>query len=78
MMTEAPTPTLSSRLSRPAAEPERTRISCYAALTNARMKFANATKFNRKSGVAEWRDLRFLCPSDSAAPNKSALSPLSS
>ena len=24
------------------------------------MKFANATKLNRKSGVAEWRDLRFL------------------
>ena len=22
------------------------------------MKFANATKFDRKSGVAEWRDLR--------------------
>ncbi len=24
------------------------------------MKFANATNINRKSGVAEWRDLRFL------------------
>jgi hypothetical protein len=24
------------------------------------MKIANATKLNRKSGVAEWRDLRFL------------------
>jgi hypothetical protein len=23
------------------------------------MKFANATNINRKSGVAEWRDLRF-------------------
>ncbi len=23
------------------------------------MMFANATNFNRKSGVAEWRDLRF-------------------
>jgi hypothetical protein len=23
------------------------------------MMFANATKFYRKSGVAEWRDLRF-------------------
>jgi hypothetical protein len=23
------------------------------------MKFANATKFDRKSGVAQWRDLRF-------------------
>jgi hypothetical protein len=24
------------------------------------MKFANATKLDRKSGVAEWRDLQFL------------------
>ena len=24
------------------------------------MKFTSATKFNRKSGGAEWRDLRFL------------------
>jgi hypothetical protein len=24
------------------------------------MKFANATNLNRKSGVAQWRDLRFL------------------
>jgi hypothetical protein len=24
------------------------------------MKFANANKFDRKSGVAQWRDLRFL------------------
>ena len=23
------------------------------------MKFAKATKFDRKSGVAEWRDLQF-------------------
>ena len=23
------------------------------------MKFANATNLNRKSGVAQWRDLRF-------------------
>jgi hypothetical protein len=23
------------------------------------MKFDNATKFHRKSGVAEWRDLQF-------------------
>ena len=27
------------------------------------MKFANATNLNRKSGVAQWRDLRFLFPS---------------
>jgi hypothetical protein len=46
----------------PLCHPERTRISCHAALdrtTNApfskerRMKFAKATKFNRKSGEAE-------------------------
>ena len=24
------------------------------------MRFANATKFDRKSGFAQWRDLRFL------------------
>ena len=51
------------------SRPERTRISCHAALDMAtcaaffkesRMKIANATKLNRKSGVAEWRDLRFL------------------
>jgi hypothetical protein len=24
------------------------------------MKCTNATKFHRKSGVAQWRDLRFL------------------
>jgi hypothetical protein len=59
--------------SRPTAElssrPERTRISCHAALDKAacapffkerRMMFASATNFYRKSGVAEWRDLRFL------------------
>jgi hypothetical protein len=51
------------------SRPERTRISCYAALDKAacapfrkegRMKFDNATKIHRKSGVAQWRDLRFL------------------
>jgi hypothetical protein len=26
------------------------------------MKFDNATKFHRKSGGAQWRDLRFLFP----------------
>jgi hypothetical protein len=56
------TPTkLSSRPPRRAVGPERTRISCHAALDMAtcaafvkesRMKIANATKFNRKSGVA--------------------------
>jgi hypothetical protein len=51
------------------SRPERTRISCRAALDMAtcaafvkesRMKIANATKLNRKSGVAQWRDLRFF------------------
>ena len=44
---------LSSRL-------ERTRISCYAALTSSRVKFANPSNLNRKSRVAQWKDLRFL------------------
>jgi hypothetical protein len=51
------------------SRPERTRISCHAALETtacaafskeSRMDFASATNTNRKSGVAEWRDLRFL------------------
>src|SRR6202035_1448567 len=51
------------------SRPERTRISCHAALETtacaafsreSRMNFANATNTNRKSGVAEWRDLRFF------------------
>jgi len=46
----------------PLCHPERTRIFCHAAQDRAtcapfskerRMKFANATKFNRKSGGAE-------------------------
>ena len=57
--------------------PERTRISCHAALDKAaraafikesRMKFTSATKFNRKSGGAEWRDLRFLFGSHTKCP----------
>ena len=52
---------VSSRLSRPAVGPERTRISCHAAMDEAacapfrkegRMKCTNATKIKRKSGVA--------------------------
>jgi hypothetical protein len=35
---------------------------CAAFRKNSRMKFVNATKLDRKSGVAEWRDLRFLTP----------------
>ena len=62
---------VSSRLSRPAAGPERTRISCRAALDKAayapfrkegRMNCTNAIKFHRKSGVAQWRDLQFYGP----------------
>ena len=50
------------------SRPERTRISCHAALDKTacapflkerRMTFANATNIHRKSGVAQWRDLRF-------------------
>jgi hypothetical protein len=53
----------------PQISPQCTRISCHAALDTAtcaafvkesRMKIANATKLNRKSGVAERRDLRFF------------------
>jgi hypothetical protein len=59
---EAQTLTLSSR-------PERTRISCHAALDRAacaafrkesRMKIADATNLDRKSGEVEWSDLRLL------------------
>jgi hypothetical protein len=51
------------------SRPERTRISCHAALDGAacapffkerRMMFVSATDFYRKFGAAEWRDLRFL------------------
>jgi hypothetical protein len=51
------------------SRPERTRISCHAALDKAayapfrkegRMKFGRATEFNRKSGGAQWRDLLFV------------------
>jgi hypothetical protein len=50
------------------SRPERTRISCHAAPDKAayapfrkegRMNCNNATKSNRKSGVAQWRDLLF-------------------
>jgi len=51
------------------SRPERTRISCFAALARTtgavsrkgnRMKMINATSLDRKSGEALWRDLRFL------------------
>jgi hypothetical protein len=60
--------------------PERTRISCYSALERttcaafikeSRMDFASATNLDRKSGVAEWRDLRFS--QSCAALQKAAL-----
>jgi len=63
-METSPSP-LSSR-------PKRTRISCYAAPDKAacapffkerRIKFANATNFNRKSGAAQRRDLCVDAPS---------------
>jgi hypothetical protein len=62
---------------------ERTRISCRAVLDSAtcaafvkesRIKIANVTKLNRKSGVAEWRDLRFLFGSPQI-PNARRLQP---
>jgi hypothetical protein len=34
--------------------------ACAAFSKESRMKFANATKPNRNSGVAKWRDLRWL------------------
>jgi hypothetical protein len=54
------------------SRPKRTRISCHAALDmttcaaffkESRMKFANATKLNRKSGGAQRRDLCVDAPS---------------
>jgi hypothetical protein len=51
------------------SRPERTRISCHAALDKTacapfrkegRMQCSNATNFHRKSGVAKWRDLLFI------------------
>jgi hypothetical protein len=56
------------------SRPERTRISCHAApdtttyaafIKESRMNLASATNLNRKSGVAEWRDLRFSLPGSS-------------
>ena len=64
--------------------PERTRISCHAAQDTAacapfskerRMKFANATKFNRKSGEAEGSAASFPNPSHKA-PSAPPAAPL--
>jgi hypothetical protein len=72
-------PTLSSR-------PERTRISCCAAVDRAacaafreesRMKLAEPTNFNRKCGGAQWRDLQFLFPTHKL-PGAEPTHPLSS
>jgi hypothetical protein len=35
------------------------RATCAAFIKESRMKYTGAPKFNRKSGGAEWRDLRF-------------------
>jgi hypothetical protein len=57
------------------SRPERTRISCHAApdmttyaafIEESRMKLASATNLYRKSGVAQWRDLRFPFSSTSS------------
>jgi hypothetical protein len=34
--------------------------TCAALIEESRMKITNATKLNRKSGVAQWRDRRFF------------------
>jgi len=34
--------------------------ACAAFRKESRMKFANANNLDRKSGVAQWRDLLFL------------------
>ena len=53
------------------SRPERTRVSCHAALDmstcapfrkEGRKKRINATKSYRKSGGAQWRDLLFRRP----------------
>jgi hypothetical protein len=68
---KAPSLPLSSRLPRRAVGPERTRISCFALLATStcaalrgesRMQILNATGLHRKSGGAQWRDLRFSGP----------------
>jgi hypothetical protein len=61
------------------SRPERTQISYISTLTTARyaaflkesrMNFFGATNLDRKSGVAEWRDLRFLSRSSLALRNE--------
>jgi hypothetical protein len=64
-------PSLVPNRAKVSSRPKRTRISCHAALDKAayapfrkegRMNCNNATKSNRKSGVAQWRDLQFRGP----------------
>jgi hypothetical protein len=61
----------STRPSPLSSRPERTRISYFALLATAtcaalrresRMQIPNTTGLNRKSGGAQWRDLRFSGP----------------
>jgi hypothetical protein len=44
-------------VTRPSSTP-----TCAAFSKESRMKFAKATNIHRESGVAQWRDLRFLFP----------------
>src|SRR5208282_575506 len=44
--------------------------ACAAFSKESRMKLANATKLDRKSGAAEWRDLRCASPSSNSAAFK--------
>jgi hypothetical protein len=64
---------LSSRPERSAVEGPAVRLSRATAVKESRMKFANATKFNRKLEAAKWRDLM----SPSAAPMLSLATPVS-
>jgi hypothetical protein len=71
------------------SRPERTRISCHAELATStyapfhkerRMRLAKANKFDRKSGGAERRDLRFprKLPGDVFRPSVPGFLPRSS
>ena len=44
----------------PATQHPPDKAACAPFFKEGRMMFANATNFYRKSGVAKWRDLRFL------------------
>src|ERR1700761_5812518 len=64
------------------SRPERTRISCIAALDTPayapfrkerRTRFAQAATPHRKSGVAQWRDLRFTSTRIQVLPSEPSL-----